>query len=115
MRHGCREPGRPRRTGSWPLSTGSRAWLNDPDLGRGFSTIRLGHRRSRHAVGHSANWLSRIDVDRRRPAAPLVLLRSRDAFVIGDPLLAPLGPARLYGVDVPAMSFQLHEWDIHIE
>jgi hypothetical protein len=26
-------------------------------------------------------------------------------------------PARLggYGVDVPAMSLQLHEWDIHIE
>jgi hypothetical protein len=22
-------------------------------------------------------------------------------------------PARLYGVNVPAMSFQLHEWDIH--
>jgi hypothetical protein len=23
-------------------------------------------------------------------------------------------PGGLYGVDVPAMSFQLHEWDIHI-
>jgi hypothetical protein len=24
-----------------------------------------------------------------------------------------LGPARSYDVDVPAMLFQLHEWDIH--
>jgi hypothetical protein len=27
---------------------------------------------------------------------------------------AAAAPRRLYGVDVPAMSFQLHEWDIHI-
>jgi hypothetical protein len=25
------------------------------------------------------------------------------------------GSRRLYGVDVPAMSLELHEWDIHIE
>jgi hypothetical protein len=32
-------------------------------------------------------------------------------------LLVPSGgrwPGGSYGVDVPAMSFQLHEWDIHI-
>ena len=28
--------------------------------------------------------------------------------------LAAAASGRLYGVDVPAMSFQLHEWDIHI-
>jgi hypothetical protein len=29
--------------------------------------------------------------------------------------LARRPAARLYDVDVPAMSLELHEWDIHIE
>ena len=34
--------------------------------------------------------------------------------VTSDPARRPLGPAVLYGVDVPLMSFQLHVCGIHI-
>src|ERR1700750_3438244 len=34
MRRGCREPGRPRRTGFGHPSTCSRAWPKDPELAR---------------------------------------------------------------------------------
>ena len=47
-------------------------------------------------------------------ARHLVLLRSRDVPVTGDPWALPFGGLRGYGVDVPAMSLELHEWDIHI-
>src|SRR5690242_19939852 len=35
------------------------------------------------------------------------------AAVVPDPARSRC-PGRLYGVDVPAMSLELHEWDIHI-
>jgi hypothetical protein len=48
----------------------------------------------------------------RFPLRPLVLLRSRAFLWPLIPARRP-GPAHLYDVDVPAMSLELHEWDIH--
>ena len=46
------------------------------------------------------------------PAAMLVLLRSASSPVTSVPGRRPI-QLRRYGVDVPAMLLELHEWDIH--
>jgi hypothetical protein len=45
----------------------------------------------------------------------LVLSRFRYVPVTGNPRPATSSHPHGYDVNVPAMSWELHEWDIHIE
>jgi hypothetical protein len=58
--------------------------------------------------------LQSIMEDGRPRALPgfLVLLRSLIALVTGNPFPPPRRGSAGYGVDVPAMSLELHEWDM---
>jgi hypothetical protein len=68
-------------------------------------------------VGFSALSVVRVGSPgpvRRPRTGLLVFLGSWDVPVTLIPALRPPWPAGLYSVDVPTMSFQLHDWDIHI-
>ena len=55
-----------------------------------------------------AHLLTKLDA-RDRIQLVIIAYQSGQAAVLAGP-----APARAYGVDVPAMSLEQHEWGIHI-